>query len=215
MPEPKTAVAYTISKADMARRLGVSTACVSQETKPGKKLHPALIGNKINVRHPAALEWIAARDAAKPADPVPSAAESEAELGPWRTKVDLASLEEPLTQLTEAYGDCREFEKWVSARGKLATARRQEMLQARVAGKLIARTTVERMIAQIDVAFRLLLSDAPRSIATRIAPANMAGTAAIVRDAMQQILEAGRAQMMESLDTDDPTAPLQEASAAE
>jgi hypothetical protein len=184
------------------------------------------------VLHDASRRWLAQReavtqelpslleapaDAASPAAPATpqTAEEIQSELGPWRDKIDLESLVEPLTALTEKYGDHREFTKWIGARKALSQARREEMLQARVAGKLIARTTVERMISHVDVAFRLILSDAPRSIATRIAPENMAAVASIIRGAMEQILNAGRTHMLESLHADDPSSPLMEATAAE
>jgi hypothetical protein len=67
------------------------------------------------------------------------------------------------------------------------------------------------MLSHLDVGFRLLLTDAPRKIATRIAPNEMVTVSAIVRDAMEQILEAAKAQMLTSLAADDPLLPLAEA----
>jgi hypothetical protein len=99
----------------------------------------------------------------------------------------------------------------VMQRKHLAAARREEMHQARVAGRLIARTTVEHMISHLDVAFRLLLTDAPRKIATQVAPQDMTRTAALVRDTMGQALDAARGHMIASLQNDDPLAPLVEA----
>jgi hypothetical protein len=85
------------------------------------------------------------------------------------------------------------------------------MIRERLEGRLIARTTVVRMFEHIDTAFRLLLSDAPRSIATRIAPQDVAGVAALVRDVMSQHLAACRGKIDVSLASDDPMAPLAEA----
>jgi hypothetical protein len=134
----------------------------------------------------------------------------EDELGS-RKRIDLAELAEPLTVLTERYHDAKEFEGWIRARKALEEARKAQMIRERLEGRLIARTTVVRMFEHIDTAFRLLLSDAPRSIATRIAPQEVATVAALVRDVMSQHLNACRSKIDVSLESDDPMAPLAEA----
>jgi hypothetical protein len=103
------------------------------------------------------------------------------------------------------------MQPWIQQRKFLAAARKEEMLQARVAGRLIARSTVERMIGKMDEAFRLMLTDAPRTVATQIAPNDMARCTAVVRDALEQILTKCKDQMIMSLRADDPLAPLMEA----
>lgn len=134
----------------------------------------------------------------------------EAELGP-RKWTDLAELAEPLTVLTERYGEAREFESWIRGRKALEEARKAQMLRERLEGRLIARTTVVRMFDHLDTTFRLLLSDAPRAIATRIAPQDAATVAALVRDVMSQHLLACRSRLDQSLASDDPMAALAEA----
>jgi hypothetical protein len=67
------------------------------------------------------------------------------------------------------------------------------------------------MLDHIDVAFRLLLSDAPRSIATHLAPQDMTAATSRIRDVMSQILVAAREHMAASLEADDTMAPLLEA----
>lgn len=134
----------------------------------------------------------------------------EAELGP-RQRIDLALLAQPLTALTEKYGDVREFEAWIRARKALEEARKAQMLRERLEQRLIARTTVVRMFEHVDTAFRLLLSDAPRSIATRIAPQAVAEVAALIRETMSQHLVTCRSQLDQSLANDDPMAALAEA----
>lgn len=220
-----------ISKAEMARRLGYTPAAVSHSLREGGRLVPALVGNRINVRHEAAQLWLAESEALKaakeainamkamaiPVEPeevesvAPTAAEAEAALGPWRSQLDLDSLTEPLQTLTDLYGDAAEMQKWVMFRKHLSGAREAEKKLDRLAGRLISRTAVQRMLAHLDVCFRLLLTDAPRKIATRIAPDDMVTVSAVVRDAMEQILEAAKAQMMTALAADDPTMPLAEA----
>lgn len=218
----------------MARRLGVTPSAVTQACRPGGILHPALVGKGINVLHEAAKAWLERKSAEpsttgaidvaatdldsteeppKGVNPVPSPSANEAEpaLSPWRAQVDLESLVEPLSTLTEHYGSSKEFSDWVKCRKTLEEALKAQMLRERVAGRLIARTTVERMVEKIDEAFRLMLSDAPRSIATRIAPNDMANTTAVIRDAMEQILQRGKTDMVMVLQADDPLSPLMEA----
>jgi hypothetical protein len=238
--KPRPAV---ISRAAMARMLQVSPAAVTQACRPGKPLYEARSGHGIDVTHEAAVRMLAAKAGQRqqlqrqlddpkapvgvelpgePEEPEPEPVEAaqsvdeiSQELGPWRAQVGLASLVEPLATLTQMYGDARVMSHWVQTRKHLAAAMREEMLLARVAGRLIARTTVDRMIEKIDSAFRLMLSDAPRTIATRIDPGNMVATSAIVRDQLEQILKACQAMMLDSLKADDPMAPLTEATAAE
>jgi hypothetical protein len=256
--------AHLISRAEMARMLGLSRPAITKACREGGRLAPACDGNSINVLHAQAQRWLVERavalgpeqleappapatprrappelDAEPPApaartprrrpapapapvelppievdDDEPENAQSiedlEEQLGPlqWR---NLAELAEPLTVLTERYGDARDFEGWIRARKALEEARKAQMIRERIEGRVIARTTVVRMFEHIDTAFRLLLSDAPRSIATRIAPQDVAAVAALVRDVMGQHLSACRSKIDVSLANDDPMAPLAEA----
>lgn len=207
----------------MARRLGVSRPAVTQACRPKGRLHAACEGTSVNALHEAARRWLAQRaaatkvlppiemdDGARSRESDRPIADLELELGP-RQLTDLADFAEPLTQLTEKYGDARAFESWVKCRRTLEDARKAEMLRLRIEGRLVARTTVVRMLDHVDVAFRLLLSDAPRSIATHLAPQDMTAATTRIRDVMSQILVAGREHMAASLAADDTMAPLLEA----
>lgn len=219
--EPARQSAHLISRAEMARKLGVSRAAVTQACRDGGRLRDACDGSAVNVLHEAARRWLFEREGARlelppiavdddPPEPPRPAATLRAELG-TRQIVDLADLAEPLTTLTEAYGDARELEGWVRSRKALEEARKAEMLRERIEGRLIARTTVVRMVDHVDAAFRLLLSDAPRAIATRIAPQDVARVSAMVRDIVSQHLKTCREHMDKSLANDDPMAALVEA----
>jgi hypothetical protein len=179
------------------------------------------VGKSINVLHESARRWLGERAArTKDLPPIPMddderpsdrpIAELELELGP-RESIDLADLAEPLTALTEKYGDARSFDGWVKCRKTLEEARKAELLRLRIEGRLVPRTTVMRMLDHVDVAFRLLLSDAPRSIATHLAPQDMTAATSRIRDVMGQILNASREHVAASLEADDTMAPLQEA----
>jgi hypothetical protein len=213
----------------MARRLGVSRSAVTRACRPGARLALAVSGTGVNVLHGQSRRWLAQRAAAQveplplegaiPVDDEETAeserlppAELERQLGD-RQFVNLEHLAEPLTTLTERYGDAPALAAWVKCRKMLEEARKAEMLRVRLQGRLIARTTVVRMIDHVDVAFRLLLSDAPRTIATRLATPDMPAATALIRDVMTQVLEAARDHIAASLAADDEMAPLVEAAA--
>jgi hypothetical protein len=225
---------HVISRAEMAKRLGVSRAAVTRACREGGRLAPAVVGTGVNALADAARLWLAQRKAKTAAlvgaaatlppattpiavdegeepPPLPPAAELRAELGTMRVSTDLDDLAEPLTRLTTIYGDAREFERWVKCRKVLAEAQKAEMLRERIEGRLIARTTVVAMVDAAATAFRLLLSDSPRTIATRLSCPDMAAATALIRDVMSQALEAARDQMAAALDADDPMVPLAEA----
>lgn len=231
--------AHVVSRAEMARRLGLSRASVTKACRPGGRLAAAVLGTGVNCLHPLAKRWLADRKArvAPPvvdADAIPvdapdapdapdddelASGERPAgpvavpELGAWLDggAPDLADLSEPLTTLTERYGSAASMSAWVKSRKTLEEARKAEMLRERIAGRLIARTTVVRMVDHVDSAFRILLSDAPRTIATRLGAADMPAATALIRDIMSQHLEAAQSHMVSSLEADDPMLPLMEA----
>jgi hypothetical protein len=231
----KAAAAHIISRAEMARRLGVSRAAVTRACKEGARLAPAVSGSGVNVLHPAATRWLAQRKAAAaaaapasvdlpPEAPIPvdesdldspapgrlTAAELELALGPEQT-VDLDELARLLNVITERFGELTAVQPHVKCRKMLEEARKAAMLRERIEGRLIARTTVVRMVDHVDVAFRLLLTDAPRTIATRLSAPDMPGATAMIRDVMSQHLSAARDHMAASLEADDAMAPLAEA----
>jgi hypothetical protein len=232
-----------ISRAEMARRLGLSRPSVTKACRPGGRLASAVKGVGVNCLHPTAKRWLADRKAraALPPPPLPPPVEPgipvdapdppdddelasgertgpvgpEQLVGAWldRGSLDLDDLSEPLTRLTERYGSAPELAAYVKCRKILEEARRAEMLRERIAGRLIARTTVVRVVDHVDSAFRILLTDAPRAIATRLGCADMPAATALIRDIMSQHLEAAQSHMVASLEADDPMAPLMEAAA--
>jgi hypothetical protein len=242
----KAAPAHLVTRAELARRLGVSRASVTKACRKGGRLAPAVSGKAVNALHPASRAWLAERakrkrlrgNQSRTAQPVSNGATdveldaaiavdapdppdddddddeppAPVEFGAW-LEADLAELADPLTELTERYGSAPAFTAWVKARKQLEEARKAEMLRERVAGRLIARTTVDRMIDHLDVAFRLLLTDAPRAIAIRLGCANAADAGRVIRDMMGQHLTAAQTQMAAALEADDPMAPLTEAAA--
>lgn len=227
---------HVITRAEMARQLGLSRSSVTKACRSGGRLAAAVQGSGVNCLHAAARKWIAERKALTappPPDPsdaipvdAPDAPDDDElvgerpavpaampELGAWLDGAgpELADLSEPLTTLTERYGSAFAMAAWVKCRKTLEEARKAEMLRERVAGRLIARTTVVRMIDHVDSAFRILLSDAPRTIATRLGVPNTPAATALIRDVMSQHLKACQAHLTAALEADDPMAPLMEA----
>lgn len=233
MATKRRSPAHLITRAEMARRLELSRPSVTKACRAGGRLAPACKGLAVNVLHPAARRWLAERRAATraatvelpppeapiPVDEVddseldderPSAAELERELGAGQ-RIDLDELAIILTDLTDRFGEAHAVLPWVRCRKTLEEARKAGMLRERVAGRLIARTTVVRMVDHVDTAFRLMLSDAPRTIATRLSAPDMPAAIAMIRDAMGQFLESARDHMIAALEADDPMMPLAEA----
>lgn len=231
----KASAAHIVSRAEMARRLGVSRAAVTRACKEGGRLAPAVSGSGVNVLDPAATRWLAQRKALAaaaapaavdlpPEAPIPvdeadpdastpgrmTAAELELALG-GEKPVDLDELARLLNVITERFGDLATVQLHVKARKMLEEARKAAMLRERIEGRLIARSTVARMVDHVDVAFRLLLTDAPRTIAIRLSAPDVAAATAMIRDIMRQHLEAARDHMAASLEADDPMQPLAEA----
>lgn len=50
-----------VSRAELARRAGVSSAAITKATQPGKPLHDASVGNRIDAAHPDAVAYVQAR----------------------------------------------------------------------------------------------------------------------------------------------------------
>lgn len=230
---------HVISRAEMARRLGMSRGSVTKACRLGGRLAAAVRGAGVNCLHPTARRWLSDRkgltapapveladsipvDAPDAPDPPeddelpgeePPAPPSVPELGAWGDGggPDFADLSEPLTMLTERYGSAPAMHAWVKSRKTLEDARKAQMLRERIAGRLIARTTVVRMVDHVDTAFRILLSDAPRTIATRLGVADPRAAVMVIRDLMSQHLEAAQNHLAASLEADDPMVPLMEA----
>jgi hypothetical protein len=229
-----------ISRAEMARRLGLSRASVTKACRLGGRLAAAVRGPGVNCLHASARRWLADRkglaaappveladsipvDAPDPPDPPDDDDELPGderpgpvpvpELGAWGDGggPDFADLSEPLTTLTERYGSAAAMNAWVKCRKTLEDARKAAMLRERIAGRLIARTTVVRMVDHVDTAFRILLAEAPRTIATRLGVADARAAVTLVRDIMSQHLGAAQNHLAASLEADDPMMPLVEA----
>jgi hypothetical protein len=72
MPKKKTSAparkANLISRAEMARRGGVTPGAITQACAAGRPLEPACVGKQINVTHEAAQSWLARRAEHAPID---------------------------------------------------------------------------------------------------------------------------------------------------
>ena len=224
-----------VTRAELARRLGVTRGAVTKACRKGGRIEHALLRDGVDVCHPSVKRWLDERAAARAAEARHGAAANDAipvdgadlddesdeggeQLGlpgvggrPWDAELSLDDVEQPLAQLCQAYGSHAAFAGWLHSLKKLEDARRSKMLRERVEGRLIPRTTAVRMIDHVDTAFRLILSDAPRTIATRLSAPDMAAAVAMIRDVLSQTLETARDQVAAAIENDDPMAPLMEA----
>jgi hypothetical protein len=73
-----------------------------------------------------------------------------------------------LPQICEIYGTDERFKHWTSARKTLTEIQRNEIANAKAAGRLIARELVKvGIIDQLDSVFRTLLTDTSKTISIR------------------------------------------------
>lgn len=224
----------TITRAELARRLGVNKSTVIRACRPGGRIAAAVRRGAVDVTHPAVRRWLAERDGAReaaareaaehgdgpePPEPPGPEPEPEPESDPpptlpaaWIDDLDLGEIEAtPLGELKERFGSHPALAGWFRCLKTLEETRHKRNLRERYEGKFVARSTVIRMIDHVDGAFRLILSDAPRSIATRLSLPDTAAGAALIRDLLTQTLEAAREHMAASLEGDDPVAAIMEA----
>ena len=203
----------TISQSELARRLRVTRQTVHGACQAGGRLASAVHGRGVDPLHPAVLEWLADRSAVELEAPAPKVDDSAAlDDEDAEASSALPQLEElaglTLGELVARHADVRSLRWWIRAARDAEEAGRARMLRLRVQGRLIPVATVEHMIRAVDDAFKLLLSNAPTAIATRIAPTDAAAVRVVVRDLMSQQLKAARDRVDAILASDDPLSPI-------
>jgi AcrR family transcriptional regulator len=204
-----------ISRAELARRLGVSRSAVTKECRDGGRIHEACAGTAVDVTHPRVQRWLAQRELAtrdiEPPEPGARLDEPDPE-EPINEPQDL--LEALATERPAPLTDIKDpvmVERWVRTHKLTEEAIKAKRLRERVERNLLPKMTVDRIFAAVETGFRLLLSDTPRALAIRIAPERQVEITAMARDLMSQHLAAARARMVAILEADDPTEPLLEA----
>jgi hypothetical protein len=205
-------VAAPITKADAARRRGVTAAAI---TKWSKK-HPdaCLDGGRIDADHPLWLAYVSGPDAAPTDDdedadidePAPTVArrrERDSE-GAEDDEVDLdgdfeSYADLTLRELIDRHGTVTGLGDWLDARKTIAEIHGKELKNAELEGQLISRELVKiHVFGAIESANRRLLADASKTIAQTLYPMarrseSVEDAEKVVRDIISKILSPVKA----------------------
>lgn len=205
-----------ISRAEFARRAGVSKAAITKACK--HQLAPALDRDRIDAEHPAAAAYLAAghgpkEPKAKPSAPTPPAKSAVSKLSaptsrrkvaavapsaptpavkpapkqtsaptaaapaltaedwlslPRGTDDELAAYKRRLIPLVRRFGGERAFKDWLEALKNIEAISKARLDNGEKAGRLIERGFVKSHITgALDGMSRLLLTDSPKTIASR------------------------------------------------
>jgi hypothetical protein len=196
--------ARIISRAEYARLAGVSKPAITKQCRKGGSLAAACEGDRINLDHPAAQAYLAARGkaeqparaptkasksssakAAAPTKPARSGKKSKtAPTGPRPeasvpppprvpAPKEIAELEElrlHLAPLVHRFGTARNFRDWLLSLKDIEVVVEKHLSNEEAMGRLISRELVQSHVTGMLVALsRKLLTDAPKTIARRLA----------------------------------------------
>jgi hypothetical protein len=173
-------MARLISRAELARLAKVSDVAISKACKA--RLAPACVEKRIDLDHPAVLDYLASKGVAPPrkleSEPPPPPAEerpSRRELADDDEDEDAEDLDVEhfadltLRQLTDRFGTKVRFKDWLDARKKIADIQEKDLKNDETTGRLIERELVRtHVFGAIEASNKRLLQDAPKNIARRI-----------------------------------------------
>lgn len=185
-----------ISKAKFAELAGVSPAAVTKACKNG--LAAAWNGHRIDTDHPDAAAYLAKRNNPRaptnpPTNPpkarvvsgsearrVTKKDEALANVGRNRTPDPNAPLapfyDYTLREILQKFGTDTAFNDWLKAIKTLEEVETKRLANAQKRGDLVAREVVQRgVVDTLDAAFRRMLTDGARTIATRCDALSKAG----------------------------------------
>lgn len=178
-----------ISRVELARLGSRSPAAVTKACRPGGELHPATVGKRVDVDHPAAVKWLSRTDGVTPKteappqypEPAPTApphselagdqaerlAAAMADAGP----VDAAELEElhaHLAPLLARFGTSTAFKDYLAALKTIVEIREKDLKNAEARGRLISRDLVAvHVFGYLEATSRRLLTESVSTIARR------------------------------------------------
>jgi hypothetical protein len=163
-----------ITKTKMAEIAGVSQSAVGKACRKGA-LQSAVCSGKIDMNSEAARAYLRKKGidpdvVFESSDPISNSANNHvvSQVLP-NGDTDPRDLEKmTLPQICEIYGTDERFKHWTSARKTLTEIQRNEIANAKAAGRLIARELVKvGIIDQLDSVFRTLLTDTSKTISIR------------------------------------------------
>ena len=198
-----------VSLADFASATGVTRAAITKACHG--KLGASRVDDRINYDHPAALAYLEKKgldaDAFAPIDPID--AEDIADLDPDPVTADVRDITQymdmTLRDLLAKFGTVRAFKDWLEASLKIENVKAKQLDTEERQRKLMRRDYVQTfVIGAIDATFRRLLSDAPRTIASRIASAVKSGSTleentVVVREIIESQLAPMKAQVAKAI----------------
>lgn len=172
-----------MSRADLAKRAGVSRAAVTKACKGAGALVDACVDDRVDVRHPAAkayLEKHGAKAPVRPKDPQVEAQkrvarEPDAALDS-ADPMDADELDraEPyasmtLTDLIDRFGSRRAFKDYLEALKKIEDIRKTRLDNDETEGELISRELVRvKVFGALEAGNRRLLMDLPKTAARMV-----------------------------------------------
>lgn len=208
------AVKDLITQAEFARRAGVATSSVSEAMK--KKLKHASIGKFVDVNHPDAVAYLAKKRGKKSAEARPLVRDISLTPLSGDDSQDLDIIENmpsfinlkadtinnllsmTLKEIIEQFGNEIRFKNWLDAARKLIDMRLKLIELDNKQSTLISRDVIEKHIfGYWDGLQGRLLSDAPRSITTRITGMVKAGSSQeeaekVVRDLISSQIKSAK-----------------------
>lgn len=168
-----------ISKAKLAERAGVSTAAVSQITKPGRRLAKALVDGKVNLSDPEVKRWLAEKEEAKPAPPPAALTAGTAYAGNAPEAPEINREEIParleryadmtLRQIVNHFGTFGQFETMLKALKTIEDIQEKRIKNAERLGELISREFVaNHVLGLINGLASRILNESAESIARKV-----------------------------------------------
>ena len=198
-----------VSFTDFASATGVTRTAIAKACRG--RLGKACVDDRINYDHPAALAYLEKKgldeSAFAPIDPID--AEDIADLDPDPVTADVRDITQymdmTLRDLLSKFGTVRAFKDWLEASLKIENVKAKQLDTEERQRKLMRRDYVQTfVIGAIDATFRRLLSDAPRTIASRIASAVKSGSTleentVVVREIIESQLAPMKAQVAKAI----------------
>jgi hypothetical protein len=188
-----------VTRAELARRGCRSRAAVTQACRPGGPLSAAVVGKRVDVRHPTVVAWLVDADGDQ-------AALEESEAPP----------DDAPTAPTSGGSGGRDEMRTLLLRRRRAEAERIESRNARDAGRLISREFVQNNVFTYLNSLNIrLLQDVVTTLATRLGEGvpTVEERKIIVRHALEAAIGGSKREALRALDncrTGDNPPPVEE-----
>lgn len=198
-----------VSKSAFARECGVSPSAITKACKHA--LRPALVGDRIDKDHPAAIEYREKKRGNGKAnghanghsasngtthDVEPDVGETHGNITVHREDNLGSYADMTVRQLVEQFGTERAFKDWLEAHSKIEDVEQKRIRNQERRGELVSRDLVARTVFSAwEDSHRRLLSDIPRTLVARLyanahAEVEKEQSEEMVRDLISGVLRA-------------------------